>query len=182
MSNLVWREVFLPIVGGWNWMILKVPSNPKSHSVGSTPHDITLHDLTPQRCVISSSIPCMGEQLLSDTSGILFWVILYGGRPFLQPCGWVFVLVGVVFVCLFVFLDVKAHINKSIASSSWQTSFCQEHKFLLLFYTFKQGIHLLFLQFKLFPGQVSATLCTKNLYNAHTIQLSCFLDHSVQLN
>lgn len=126
--------------------------------------------------------PAWGSSSCQDTSGILFWVILYGGRPFLQPCGWVFVLVGVVFVCLFVFLDVKAHINKSIASSSRQTSFCQEHKFLLLFYTFKQGIHLLFLQFKLFPGQVSATLCTKNLYNAHTIQLSCFLDHSVQLN
>ena len=28
LSNLVWREVSLPITGGWNEMILKVPSNP----------------------------------------------------------------------------------------------------------------------------------------------------------
>ena len=32
VSDLVWWEMFLPIAGGWNWMILKVPSNP-NHSV-----------------------------------------------------------------------------------------------------------------------------------------------------
>ena len=32
VSNMVYREVFLPIAGGWNCMILKVPSNP-NHSV-----------------------------------------------------------------------------------------------------------------------------------------------------
>ena len=28
VSNLGWREVSLPIAGGWNEVILKVPSNP----------------------------------------------------------------------------------------------------------------------------------------------------------
>ena len=28
VRNLVYREVSLPIAGGWNYMILKVPSNP----------------------------------------------------------------------------------------------------------------------------------------------------------
>ena len=28
VSNLVYREVSLPIAGGWNYVILKVPSNP----------------------------------------------------------------------------------------------------------------------------------------------------------
>jgi len=32
VSNLVWREVSLPIAGGWNQVILKVPSNP-NHSM-----------------------------------------------------------------------------------------------------------------------------------------------------
>jgi len=32
VSSLVWREVSLPIAGGWNQVILKVPSNP-NHSV-----------------------------------------------------------------------------------------------------------------------------------------------------
>jgi len=32
LSNVVWREVFLPIAGGWNCLILKVPSNP-NHSM-----------------------------------------------------------------------------------------------------------------------------------------------------
>jgi len=32
VSNLGWREVSLPIAGGWNQVILKVPSNP-NHSV-----------------------------------------------------------------------------------------------------------------------------------------------------
>mgnify|MGYP001855108949 CR=1 FL=1 len=32
LSNLVWREVSLSIAEGWNWMILKVPSNP-NHSM-----------------------------------------------------------------------------------------------------------------------------------------------------
>jgi len=32
VSNLVQREVSLPIAGGWNWVILKVPSNP-NHSM-----------------------------------------------------------------------------------------------------------------------------------------------------
>jgi len=31
-NNLVWREVSLPIVGDWNWMILKVRFNP-NHSM-----------------------------------------------------------------------------------------------------------------------------------------------------
>lgn len=154
-------------------MVLKVPSNPKSHSVASTPHDITLHNLTPQACVISSSILCVGEQLCSG----LFCLV----GDFYCSCV-VGYFVGWFCVCLFVFLDVKAHINKSIASSSWQTSLCQEHPVLLFFYSFKQDIHLLFFQFKLFPGQVSASLCTKNMYNVYTIQLSCFLDDSVELN
>jgi len=28
VSTLVYREVSLPIAGGWNYVILKVPSNP----------------------------------------------------------------------------------------------------------------------------------------------------------
>jgi len=32
VSNLVLREVSLPIAGGWNYMILKVPSSP-NHSM-----------------------------------------------------------------------------------------------------------------------------------------------------
>jgi len=32
VSNLGWREVSLPIAGGWNQGILKIPSNP-NHSV-----------------------------------------------------------------------------------------------------------------------------------------------------
>jgi len=32
VSNLVQREVSLPTAGGWNWVILKVPSNP-NHSM-----------------------------------------------------------------------------------------------------------------------------------------------------
>jgi len=32
VSNLGWWEVSLPIAGGWNYMILKVPSNP-NHSM-----------------------------------------------------------------------------------------------------------------------------------------------------
>ena len=32
LSNLVYREVHLPTAGGWNYMILKVPSNP-THSM-----------------------------------------------------------------------------------------------------------------------------------------------------
>ena len=28
VSNLGWREVSLPIAGGWNEVVLKVPSNP----------------------------------------------------------------------------------------------------------------------------------------------------------
>jgi len=32
LSNLVWREVSLPIAGAWSLVILKVPSNP-SHSM-----------------------------------------------------------------------------------------------------------------------------------------------------
>ena len=28
VSNLLWRDVLLHTAGGWNWMILKVPSNP----------------------------------------------------------------------------------------------------------------------------------------------------------
>ena len=32
VSNLVWWEVSLPIAGGWNYMILNVPSNP-NHSM-----------------------------------------------------------------------------------------------------------------------------------------------------
>ena len=28
LANLVWWEVSLPMTGGWNWMIFKVPSNP----------------------------------------------------------------------------------------------------------------------------------------------------------
>ena len=32
VSNLVKREVSLPIAGGWNYVILKVPSNP-NHSM-----------------------------------------------------------------------------------------------------------------------------------------------------
>jgi len=27
-SNLVWREVPLPMAGGWKWVGFKVPSNP----------------------------------------------------------------------------------------------------------------------------------------------------------
>ena len=30
VSNLGWREVSLPIAGGWNQVILKVPSNPNN--------------------------------------------------------------------------------------------------------------------------------------------------------
>ena len=50
VSNLVWWEVSLPIAGGWNEVISKVPSNPNhsmilcfagtplvSHSAGSRP-------------------------------------------------------------------------------------------------------------------------------------------------
>ena len=32
VSNLVWWEASLPIAGGWNEMVLKVPSNP-NHSM-----------------------------------------------------------------------------------------------------------------------------------------------------
>jgi len=32
LSNLVYRQVSLPIAGHWNYMILKVPSNP-NHSM-----------------------------------------------------------------------------------------------------------------------------------------------------
>jgi len=32
VSNLVWREASLPIAGGWNEMILEVPSSP-NHSM-----------------------------------------------------------------------------------------------------------------------------------------------------
>ena len=28
LGNLVWWEVSLPMAGGWNWVIVKVPSNP----------------------------------------------------------------------------------------------------------------------------------------------------------
>ena len=27
LGNLVWWEVSLPMAGGWNWVIFKVPSN-----------------------------------------------------------------------------------------------------------------------------------------------------------
>ena len=33
VSNLVLREVSLPIGGGWNWVILKVPSNPNYYMI-----------------------------------------------------------------------------------------------------------------------------------------------------
>ena len=32
LGNLVWWEVSLPMAGGWNWMVFKVPSNP-NHSI-----------------------------------------------------------------------------------------------------------------------------------------------------
>jgi len=28
LSTLLWWKVSLPMVGGWNWVIYKVPSNP----------------------------------------------------------------------------------------------------------------------------------------------------------
>ena len=33
VSNLVKREVSLPIAGGWNYVILKVPSNPNHSTI-----------------------------------------------------------------------------------------------------------------------------------------------------
>jgi len=42
-SNLVYWEVSLSIAGGWNWMILKAPSNP-NHSVIFTYFILVLED------------------------------------------------------------------------------------------------------------------------------------------
>ena len=32
-SNLGWWEVSLPVAGGWNWMVFKVPSNPNHSTI-----------------------------------------------------------------------------------------------------------------------------------------------------
>ena len=33
VSNLGWREVSLPIAGGWNQVVLEVPSNPNHSTI-----------------------------------------------------------------------------------------------------------------------------------------------------
>jgi len=33
LSTLGWWKVFLPLAGGWNWMIFKVPSNPNQSMI-----------------------------------------------------------------------------------------------------------------------------------------------------